>query len=147
MVFHIDLPLLPYCCYTITDQSGEVQFVGACPTADILHHAGPHMKRLSGTITLSVIEMVHHPYAARNLVYGWVRERGLPPLNKRLPNFNRPVQCVDTGVKYKNAAQAARSHDISTGLMSKHLAGDPIYTRVRGLTFEYMETINETTSV
>jgi hypothetical protein len=140
MVFQIDLPLplLPHCAYTITDQSGVVQFVGFCQTTQLLRHASETLNQLSGTITLSIIHTDRHPYAARNAVYGWVRDHGLPPLNLRTPCFNRPVLCVNTGVTYRNARQAALHHDISVGLMSKHLAGDPKYRTIKGLIFEYI---------
>lgn len=131
------------CLYTVSNAKCQILFVGVAYIAEIFRFGDllrNPMFNSEEVYRIDIIAKYDRALDAVNAQAVYLKEIGGAPLNKtgtvnrRMSN----VKCVQTGIVYRNASEAARVMGLNQSAMSQHLARKPGFRSIKGYTFEYV---------
>lgn len=129
-----------WCVYTLTMQGCEKpDFIWYSKVSHLTTLAdavkNPDFNR-TANYYLAITSYQPDKVTAYNVVSAWMKLHGMPALNlTQWVNRRNPVQCVQTGVVYNSASDAAKALGINQSQLSQHLRRNPGYKTIRGMTF------------
>lgn len=134
--------------YILSDEKARILYVGIGYLAEVLKFTELKKNPLFDSEKVYRLEILskYEKYAdAINAQSAYLRNIGGTPLNNTAYVNRRMsrVRCVQTGIVYRNATEAARVMQLSQPAISSHLARKPGYRAVKGYTFEYTDYFNE----
>lgn len=139
-----------YYIYIVKDESNNILFVNADRLVNIVSFQQllPNPKFNPENLYKLEIYTAHKDYyIAMNAVSKLIKElcgNAIPPLNLvQHYNRNSNVKCNETGVVYRNAADACRSLGIASPRMSNHLKNKVGHKTIKGMTYSYCKELKE----
>lgn len=129
-----------WCVYTLTlANNPRPEFIWYCKFASVIA-AVDALKNpdFSSTATYRLDIFGHYPdkMTAYNATSKYLKENGMPPLNlTQWFNRRQPIQCDQTGQRFKNAAEAATLLGLNRSQLSQHLRRNAGYKTIKGMTF------------
>lgn len=130
-----------HCVYEVYDNQQQLVFMWSDKLANVYSLkdlvSNPEVKR-DEPFTLFITKLFPSEREARNHVTSHLNNPATkwPKYNKTVRYLRyTPVQCIETGVIYKNALYCARSNNINQSQLSQHLRGVPGYKTVKGHTY------------
>ena len=134
-----------YYVYLVKNEQGGILYASADKLTDIItfRKLTPNPQfDVTLHYTLEILTAHVHYYDAINVVSRLIKDLvgTQPPLNitnhlKHVAN----VQCIESGVVYRNASQACKALQISPPRLSMHLRQRPGHKAIKGMTFRYVK--------